>query len=161
MKLGELATSMLIDPNKLIDYALNPNHPEGKHKARVFETALGYTFTMIKPELFDIVEILYPLPEENLPSGARGTLIHHHGNDTYEVEFVDEHGITIALCDLSRQQYIVIWRSETKEWVPLANQVAQMVNLLPEQAGREVMDIAHFLSMRQAQQQDYPQAMVN
>ena len=28
---------------KLRDYCLNPNHPVCKHKARVFETALGFT----------------------------------------------------------------------------------------------------------------------
>ena len=32
-----------IDPRKLVDYALNPNHPEGRHKARVFLSALGIT----------------------------------------------------------------------------------------------------------------------
>jgi hypothetical protein len=29
--------------NKLEDYSLNPLHPQGKHKARVFEAALGIT----------------------------------------------------------------------------------------------------------------------
>lgn len=28
---------------KLTDYCLNPNHPSGKHKARVFASALGIT----------------------------------------------------------------------------------------------------------------------
>lgn len=32
-----------IDIRKLRDYALNPNHPEGRHKARVFLSALGLT----------------------------------------------------------------------------------------------------------------------
>ncbi|WP_458412186.1 RHS repeat domain-containing protein [Schinkia sp. CFF1] len=31
-----------IDPRKLTDYALNPNHPVGGNKAKVFESALGY-----------------------------------------------------------------------------------------------------------------------
>lgn len=30
-----------IDPRKLADYVLNPGHPEGRHKARVFLSALG------------------------------------------------------------------------------------------------------------------------
>lgn len=30
-----------IDIVKLTDYVLNPNHPEGRHKARVFFSALG------------------------------------------------------------------------------------------------------------------------
>ncbi|WP_205694240.1 DUF6883 domain-containing protein [Clostridium manihotivorum] len=31
-----------IDPRKLTDYALNPDHPVGGNKAKVFESALGY-----------------------------------------------------------------------------------------------------------------------
>ncbi|MFP9443049.1 DUF6883 domain-containing protein [Pectobacterium brasiliense] len=31
-----------IDKNKLTGYALNPEHPAGGHKAKVFESALGY-----------------------------------------------------------------------------------------------------------------------
>jgi hypothetical protein len=31
-----------IDTRKLTDYALNPEHPVGGHKAKVFESALGY-----------------------------------------------------------------------------------------------------------------------
>jgi hypothetical protein len=32
-----------VDIAKLRDYCLNPEHPRGKHKARVFETVLGLT----------------------------------------------------------------------------------------------------------------------
>ena len=35
---GELA---VVDLGKLRDYVLNPIHPRGKHKARVFASALG------------------------------------------------------------------------------------------------------------------------
>ena len=35
---GEFAT---VDLAKLRDYCLNPSHPEGKHKARVFAAMLG------------------------------------------------------------------------------------------------------------------------
>jgi hypothetical protein len=37
------AEQALIDPLKLSDYCLNPEHPRGKHKAQVFESALGLT----------------------------------------------------------------------------------------------------------------------
>ncbi len=37
---GELATVSL---PKLRDYCLNPDHPHGKHKARVFASVLGFT----------------------------------------------------------------------------------------------------------------------
>jgi hypothetical protein len=32
-----------VDVTKLTEYVLNPNHPEGRHKARVFLSALGIT----------------------------------------------------------------------------------------------------------------------
>ena len=33
----------VVEIEKLRDYTLNPNHPVGKHKARVFKAALGIT----------------------------------------------------------------------------------------------------------------------
>jgi hypothetical protein len=33
----------VVDVAKLRDYCLNPAHPRGRHKARVFVSALGYT----------------------------------------------------------------------------------------------------------------------
>ena len=33
----------VVDIAKLRDYSLNPTHPEGKHKARVFKAALAFT----------------------------------------------------------------------------------------------------------------------
>ena len=33
----------VVEFEKLLDYSLNPNHPVGKHKARVFRAALGIT----------------------------------------------------------------------------------------------------------------------
>ena len=35
------AHSAIFDLRKLQDYCLNPRHPRGKHKARVFQSALG------------------------------------------------------------------------------------------------------------------------
>lgn len=43
MKLSELAGKIIVDPRKLTEYALNPDSPRGRHKARVFERVLGYT----------------------------------------------------------------------------------------------------------------------
>lgn len=37
------SSSAIIDIDKIRDYCLNPEHPRGKHKARVFESALGLT----------------------------------------------------------------------------------------------------------------------
>ena len=33
----------VVEDAKLIDYCLNPNHPRGRHKARIFEAVLGIT----------------------------------------------------------------------------------------------------------------------
>lgn len=33
----------IVDLEKLVDYCLNPDHPRGKHKARVFLAACGMT----------------------------------------------------------------------------------------------------------------------
>jgi hypothetical protein len=41
MKLPNVERAV-VDIEKLRDYSLNPNHPEGKHKARVFLAALGF-----------------------------------------------------------------------------------------------------------------------
>jgi len=106
---------------------------------------------VIKPALFDVVEILYPLPEENLPAGSQGTLVHELAGDVFQVEFVNDNGETTALCTLSSQQFIVVWQADTEHMVPIAEQVAQVVTLLPQQAGTEVLDFARFLSQRQAE----------
>ena len=37
------AAAAIVNDAKLLDYALDPNHPRGRHKARVFAAALGIT----------------------------------------------------------------------------------------------------------------------
>ena len=37
------AERAVVEVEKLRDYALNPDHDRGKHKARVFRSALGFT----------------------------------------------------------------------------------------------------------------------
>ena len=37
------ATNAFIDDRKLIDYSLSESHSLGKHKARVFKSALGFS----------------------------------------------------------------------------------------------------------------------
>jgi hypothetical protein len=39
------ADRAIVPVAKLRDYSLNPSHPEGKHKARVFAALLGFTKT--------------------------------------------------------------------------------------------------------------------
>ena len=40
MKLPNVSEA-IVDLRKLEEYCLNPDHPRGKHKARVFQSALG------------------------------------------------------------------------------------------------------------------------
>lgn len=47
MKLPNLDNAH-IDPDKLAGYVLNPVHPEGRHKARVFRSALGLASTNVQ-----------------------------------------------------------------------------------------------------------------
>ncbi len=43
MKLGEIISQIVIDPRKLTEYALNPDHPKGADKAIMFQRHLGFT----------------------------------------------------------------------------------------------------------------------
>lgn len=54
------AENAIIDPKKLTEYALNPDHPKGKNKAKVFESALGYN----RSNADDLINQIY----EKLPS---------------------------------------------------------------------------------------------
>jgi len=49
---------------------------------------------------------------------------------------------------LRPEQFIVVWRARTKEWVPIAERVAALTSHLPEEAGKEVLDFARFLHAR-------------
>jgi hypothetical protein len=42
LRLRDVVEHIIIDPRKLTDYALNPDSPLGRHKARVFRAALGF-----------------------------------------------------------------------------------------------------------------------
>ncbi|MFN6272784.1 MAG: DUF4926 domain-containing protein, partial [Microcystis sp.] len=42
---------------------------------------------MIKPELFDLVELLVDLPEHNLIMGEQGTIVEDYNDGCYEIEF--------------------------------------------------------------------------
>ena len=43
MKLSEIVQHIQIDDRKLTEYALNEDHPKGRHKARRFRESLGFT----------------------------------------------------------------------------------------------------------------------
>ena len=64
------ASMAIIEPNKLVDYALNPEDPVGRHKAIVFERALG-----IEQDDWEYLRdaILEELPRQSI-SGSRPPL---------------------------------------------------------------------------------------
>ncbi|WP_369829495.1 DUF4926 domain-containing protein [Mycobacterium sp. 852002-51613_SCH5001154] len=73
--------------------------------------------TGLRPQEFDAVQLLRPLPEHDLPAGARGTVVMEYTkyprqNDrpAYEVELSDADGVTLALVTLVEDDVDVVWR---------------------------------------------------
>ncbi|MDM8569231.1 hypothetical protein QUF50_06955 [Thiotrichales bacterium HSG1] len=55
-KLQNIVQKIEILPEKLTQYALNPLHPVGKHKARVFQSTLGYNLNNYHLLIQEILE---------------------------------------------------------------------------------------------------------
>lgn len=102
----------------------------------------------IKPELLDIVELLVNLPEHQQFVGAQGTIVECYNNDHFEIEFSNENGETTALCALSSQQFIVVWKATTKQWLTPADQIAAIFNHLSEAQREEVLNFARLIYQR-------------
>lgn len=103
---------------------------------------------MNKPELFDIVEILVNLPEQKQFIGSQGAIVECHDDHKFEVEFSNEEGETTALLPLSDQQFIVVWKSATKQWIPTTEKVISLLDHLPENKQEEILNYARFLYQR-------------
>jgi hypothetical protein len=84
---------------------------------------------MIKPEPFDVIELLVHIPDLELVPGTQGAIVENYGNNRYEVEFSNKSGETIALCTLLSEQFVVVWRSQTKCWLPIPEKVTAIVKL--------------------------------
>jgi hypothetical protein len=56
----------VVDLTKLSDYCLNPEHPRGRHKARVFASALG--LTLADAESLRAMLLLVVLDHEAIPT---------------------------------------------------------------------------------------------
>lgn len=100
---------------------------------------------MNQPELFDIVELLVDLPENELQSGVQGTIVECYGDDVYEIEFTNSEGETLALCTLSPQQFIIVWQAKTKSWLSLPEQITDVVKKLDSARQKEVFKFARSL----------------
>ncbi|MBD1824754.1 DUF4926 domain-containing protein [Cyanobacteria bacterium FACHB-DQ100] len=83
---------------------------------------------MAKPDLFDGIELLVDLPEVGIQAGEQGAIVEDYG-DAYEIEFFvpNSNGETLALCRLTLDQFVVVWRSATKSDVSISGQVAAIV----------------------------------
>ncbi len=59
--------------------------------------------------LFDVIQLTVDMPEENLLAGMFGTIVHifEKPQITYEVEFCDDDGQTIAQLTLTAEQLLV------------------------------------------------------
>ncbi|WP_052812952.1 DUF4926 domain-containing protein [Desulfonatronum thioautotrophicum] len=100
------------------------------------------------PDIGDIIEVVTDIPEKNLRAGVRGAVVHGHGNDVYEIEFINDDGETLDFSALHANQFIVVWRAQTRQWIPVAEQTSALVAGLPDDAARQVLNFARFLSVQ-------------
>lgn len=100
---------------------------------------------MIKPELFDLVELLVDLPEHNLIMGEQGTIVEDYNDGCYEIEFSNDRGETIALCPLQIQQFIILWKANSKTWLSLTEKLTALIDKLPKEKQQKVLDFTRSL----------------
>ncbi len=100
---------------------------------------------MIKPELFDLVELLVDLPEYNLMIGEQGTIVEDYNDGYYEIEFSNDLGETIALCSLPIQRFIIIWKARSKTWLSLTEKLTALIDKLPKEKQQKVLDFTRSL----------------
>lgn len=100
---------------------------------------------IIHPELFDVIELLIDSPNLSLKVGDRGTIVEEYGGRAYEVEFTNSDGETTALRSFTSNQFIVVWKSSTKMWVPMGDRLVAMLQFLPEENQKQVLDFARSL----------------
>lgn len=96
----------------------------------------------------DVIELTVDIPERQLRAGDQGTIVHSHSSEAFEVEFTNEDGETVELLALSPKQFIVVWKSDTEQWVPVVDQVAELIAKMPDESAREVLDFARYLSVQ-------------
>ena len=97
---------------------------------------------MKNPELFDVIELLTDLPSHSLSAGDRGAICEKYDNSQYEVEFTNSDGESIAVVALSIDSFVVVWRSTSKTWVPIAEKIQAIISVLPEENLSKVFDFA-------------------
>ena len=64
----------ILPPEKLEGYSLNPNHSEGRHKALVFQSALGITVSnsqVLRDALYEAIRTYEALPTKQNAYGQK------------------------------------------------------------------------------------------
>ncbi len=110
MKLGDVASRIIIDPRKLTEYALNLDNPKGVNKAIMFERHLG--FTKDNHQL-----LLQQIESKVLDAEAILQTIDVHGQ-RYQVDLEIE-GVELGQIETVRTGWIV----------ELKNDIARLVTL--------------------------------
>lgn len=100
---------------------------------------------MIKPELFDVIELLTDLPQVDIKAGQLGTIVEKHDENAYEVEFSNSQGETLAFLAVKTDQFIVVWKSETHSWVSLPDRITAMLQIIPEDGQEKVLNFTRSL----------------
>ncbi len=72
------------------------------------------------PREYDVVRLVNPLPEHDLSTGSKGTVVTDYSkypgrtsSDAFEVEFMDDNGETLALVTVSGNDLEVVCRSKS------------------------------------------------
>ncbi|MGD1895691.1 MAG: DUF4926 domain-containing protein [Phormidesmis sp.] len=97
---------------------------------------------MSKPELFDVIELLVDVPEHQQSIGTQGTIVECYDDGAFEVEFANADGETTALFALTHQQFIVVWKASTKQWLPTAEKITEILEQLSENKQEKIFDYA-------------------
>ena len=84
-------------------------------------------------------ELVIDLPSHSLYAGDRGAICEEYDNSQYEVEFTNSDGESIALVVLSVDSFVVVWRSASKTWVPIAEKIQAIGSTLPEENRSKVL----------------------
>jgi len=104
------------------------------------------------PTIGDIIELTTDIPQHHAFIGMRGTIVHCHNENAYEVELSDEEGATRDFFAIQPDQFLVVWSAETHEWLSVADQTTAVMGHLPQESAREVLEFARFLLTRPHQQ---------
>ncbi len=83
------AQNAIVEIEKLRDYSLSPDHPVGKHKARVFESSLGlqrHDAAGVQERLLEAAHTYECIATKQMPHGQH-----------YEMDFMMTHDAKSAL----------------------------------------------------------------